>query len=58
MADAGMHFGREAEGVADDIMNEVEEGLDLQFLAFVVDIAKRLEHRVKVKMQSKYAEEP
>lgn len=46
MADAGMQFGREAEGVADDIMNEVEEGLDLQFLAFVVDVAKRLENRV------------
>lgn len=57
MADAGMQFGREAEGVADDIMNEVEEGLDLQFLAFVVDVAKRLENRVKAKMQARYAEE-
>lgn len=57
MADAGMQFGREAEGVADDIMNEVEEGLDLQYLAFVVDIAKKLELRVKAKMQSKYAPE-
>lgn len=58
MADAGMQFGREAEGVADDIMNEVEEGLDLQFLAFVVDIAKKLELRVKAKMHSKYTPEP
>lgn len=57
MADAGMQFGREAGGVADDIMNEVEEGLDLQFLAFVVDVAKRLENRVKAKMQGRYAEE-
>lgn len=57
MADVGMQFGREAEGVADDIMNEVEEGLDLQFLAFVVDVAKRLENRVKAKMQARYAEE-
>lgn len=57
MADAGMQFGREAEGVADDIMNEVEEGLDLQFLAFVVDVAKRIEGRVKAKMQAKYSDE-
>lgn len=57
MADAGMQFGREAEGVADDIMNEVEEGLDLQFLAFVVDVAKRLENRVKAKMHARYADE-
>ncbi|WP_208604485.1 hypothetical protein [Pseudomonas antarctica] len=57
MADASMQFGREADGVADDIMNEVEEGLDLQFLAFVVDVAKRLELRVKAKMQSKYSVE-
>lgn len=57
MTDAGMQFGREAEGVADDIMNQVEEGLDLQFLAFVVDVAKRLENRVKAKMQARYADE-
>lgn len=57
MADAGMQFGREAEGIADDIMNEVEEGLDLQYLAFVVDVAKRLESRVKAKMQTRYADE-
>lgn len=56
MADAGMQFGREAEGIADDIMNEVEEGLDLQYLAFVVDVAKRLESRVKAKMQARYAD--
>ncbi len=57
MTDAGMQFGREAEGVADDIMNQVEEGLDLQFLAFVVDVAKRLENRVKAKIQARYADE-
>lgn len=57
MADAGMQFGLEAEGIADDIMNEVEEGLDLQFLAFVVDVAKKLETRVKAKMLDRYADE-
>jgi len=57
MADAGMHYGREAEGVADDIMNEVDEGLDLQFLAYVVDVAKRLENRVMAKMRARYADE-
>lgn len=56
MAESGMEFGREAEGIADDIMDIVDDGLDLQFLAFVVDVAKRLEGRVRAKMVARYAE--
>lgn len=54
MTDAGMQFGREAEGVADDIINAVEDGLDLQYLAYLVDVAKKLEGKVRSKLRERY----
>lgn len=47
LADSGMQEGREAASVVEEILDAVDEGLDLQLLAFTTEIAVLLKDRIR-----------
>ncbi|MCG8911034.1 hypothetical protein [Pseudomonas sp. DP-17] len=47
LADSGMQEGREAASVVEEILDAVDEGLDLQLLAFTTEVAVLLRDRIR-----------
>ncbi|WP_137887623.1 ParB/RepB/Spo0J family partition protein [Pseudomonas sp. 2FE] len=52
LAESGMLEGLEAETVAAEIMDSVEAGIDMQMLAFAVEVAVKLRERLATRMHA------
>lgn len=50
LADSGMQEGREAASVVEEILDAVDEGLDLQLLAFTTEIAVLLRDKIRSRL--------
>ncbi|HCF3826995.1 TPA: hypothetical protein NID16_005274 [Pseudomonas aeruginosa] len=50
LADSGMQEGREATSVVEEILDAVDEGLDLQLLAFTTEIAVLLRDKIRSRL--------
>ncbi|WP_329046178.1 hypothetical protein [Pseudomonas aeruginosa] len=49
LADAGMQEGREAESIAAEILDAVDDGLDLLLLEFATEVALKLKDRISAR---------
>lgn len=49
LADAGMQEGREAESIAAEILDAVDDGLDLLLLEFATEVALKLKERINAR---------